>query len=80
MRRSDALVLLAPAHARALALAEQGLDEVAMAAQLGVDASAVAPLLRIAREKLAALEALEGDGREAGDDAPARPPEAEIAT
>lgn len=80
MRRSDALALLAPAHARVLALAEQGLDDEAMAAQLGVDASAVAPLLRIAREKLAALEALEGDQREAGGGAPASPPGAEIAT
>ena len=59
MRRSTALGLLSSAHARALDLSEQGLDSEELADRLHLDPSAVGPLLRVAREKLAALEALD---------------------
>ena len=59
MRRSTALRLLPPAHARILALAEQGFDTDELAGHLGLDSTAVGPLLEVARAKLAALEALE---------------------
>jgi len=58
MRRSTALGLLSAAHARVLDLADQGLDTEELAKGLEVDPSAVGPLLRVARAKLAALEAL----------------------
>ena len=59
MQRSSAMRLLAPAHAQILELADQGLETPDLAQQLGIDPSAVGPLLRIARSKLAALQALE---------------------
>jgi DNA-directed RNA polymerase specialized sigma24 family protein len=59
MRRSTALGLLPAAHARALDLVEQGLDTEELADRLHLDPSAVDPLLRVARAKLAALEALD---------------------
>ena len=62
MRRSTALRLLSPTHARILALTEQGLDEAEVARHLGVDENVVGPLLRVARAKLATLEALEEPG------------------
>jgi transposase-like protein len=58
MNRSSALRLLPTAYARVLVLADQGLAPVDLARRLGIDASAVGPLLRIARTKLAALQAL----------------------
>ena len=58
MRRSTALTLLPAAHASALDLAEQGLETEELADRLHLDPSAVGPLLRVARAKLAALEAL----------------------
>lgn len=51
--------LLPPAHARILALAEQGFDTDELAGHLGLDSTAVGPLLEVARAKLAALEALD---------------------
>lgn len=57
MRRSRALELLDPTHARALRLAEAGVGIEDIAAQLTLDPSAVGPVLVIARAKLAALEA-----------------------
>lgn len=57
MRRSTALKLLSPAHAQILELAEQGLGRDEVAVRLNVDPTAVEPLLRIARAKLAALTA-----------------------
>jgi DNA-directed RNA polymerase specialized sigma24 family protein len=59
MRRSTAMGLLPVAHARVLDLAEQALDPLEMADRLGVVPSAVGPLLRVARSKLAALLALD---------------------
>jgi DNA-directed RNA polymerase specialized sigma24 family protein len=59
MRRSTALRLLPSAHARILELADAGFESAQLAPLLGVDPSAVGPLLRIARSKLAALEALD---------------------
>jgi DNA-directed RNA polymerase specialized sigma24 family protein len=59
VQRSTALGLLSETHAQALELAEQGLDAEEVADQLHLDPSAVEPLLRVARAKLAALEALE---------------------
>lgn len=59
MRRSDALRLLAPAHARILSLADRDLDDVEIARRLALDPTAVAPALQVARAKLAALEALD---------------------
>jgi DNA-directed RNA polymerase specialized sigma24 family protein len=58
MNRSSALRLLPTAHARVLVLADQGLAPVDLARRLGIDPSAVGPLLRIARTKLAALQTL----------------------
>jgi hypothetical protein len=62
VRRSTALRLLSPTHARILALADQGLDEAEVARRLGVDENVVGPLLRVAQAKLAALEALDEPG------------------
>jgi DNA-directed RNA polymerase specialized sigma24 family protein len=59
MRRSRALRLLAPAHARIVCLADEDLDTSQLADRLSLDPSAVEPLLRVARQKLAALEALD---------------------
>ena len=59
MRRTRALSLLAPTHARIVRLADEGLDTGQLADRLSLDPSAVEPLLRVAREKLAALEALD---------------------
>ena len=67
MRRSTALGLLPPAHSRILALADTGLDAGELAERLSLDPSAIGPLLRVARAKLAALEAL--DEPIDGDDA-----------
>jgi hypothetical protein len=58
MRRSTALGLLPATHARILDLADRGLTGHELAVHLGLDPSAVAPLLRVARAKLVALEAL----------------------
>jgi len=59
VRRSTALQLLAPAHVEILTLSDEGLDSGELAERLGLDESAVDPLLRVARSKLAALEALD---------------------
>lgn len=59
MRRSTAMGVLPVAHARILDLAEQDVDPLEMADRLGLDPSAVGPLLRVARSKLAALLALD---------------------
>jgi hypothetical protein len=59
MRRSRALSLLAPAHGRIIRLADQGLDAGQLAERLSLDPNVVEPLLRVARQKLAALEALD---------------------
>jgi len=62
MRRSDAMALLAAAHARIVELADAGVDASELAAQLAMDPCAVGPLLRVARSKLAALEAMDEPG------------------
>jgi hypothetical protein len=54
--------LLSPLHAEALELAARGVEPSELARILDVDASAVGPLLRIARAKLATLERLDGLG------------------
>jgi hypothetical protein len=59
MRRSDAMALLAAAHARIVELADAGVDPSELAVQLDMEPSAVGPLLRVARSKLAALEAMD---------------------
>ena len=51
--------MLAPTHARIICLADEGLDTHQLADRLSVDPSAVGPLLRVARQKLVALEALD---------------------
>jgi hypothetical protein len=56
--------LLAPLHAAALELEEQGFDAVQIAVVLDMDPSAVGPLLRVAHAKLAQFEMLQnGDAR-----------------
>lgn len=70
MRRSRALSLLAPTHARIVRLADEGLDTGQLADRLSLDPSAVEPLMRVARQKLAALEAL--DDRSEGEQSRAR--------
>lgn len=69
MERSHALRLIPMLHAEALELADQGLDESELARVLGIERRAVGPLLRIARSKLAAVEAIEvpANGVDAGD-------------
>jgi DNA-directed RNA polymerase specialized sigma24 family protein len=64
MEFAAAIGLLPGAYAAALVLDREGLDHARIAARLGIDVSAVGPLLVIAREKLAALQAatLEPDG------------------
>jgi hypothetical protein len=65
MRRCDAMALLATAHARIVELSDAGVDPSELAVQLDMEPSAVGPLLRVARSKLAALEAMdESDGSE----------------
>jgi len=59
MERANALRLLPRVHARALALDDAGLEPDELATTLGLEPSAVGPLLRIARSKLAALEAID---------------------
>jgi DNA-directed RNA polymerase specialized sigma24 family protein len=48
-----------------LILSDQGLDATELARRLGLDESAIDPLLRVARSKLAALEALDEPDDEA---------------
>ena len=64
VRRSTAMALLPALHARILDLAGRGLDPAELGEQLGVEPSGVEPLLRLARSKLAVLEAMD----EPGDD------------
>ena len=59
MERSSALRLLPLVHARALELSDEGVESAELARILDLEPSAIGPLLRIARTKLAALEALE---------------------
>ena len=59
MKRANALRLLPDVHARALKLEDAGLAPGELATMLGLEPSAVGPLLRIARSKLAALEAID---------------------
>ena len=59
MERAAAMRHLPEAHARALMLEGLGLDAREIAARLDLDVTSVGPLLRVARAKLAALEALE---------------------
>jgi hypothetical protein len=70
MRRSTALSLLAPTHARIVRLADEGLDTGQLADRLSLEPSAVEPLMRVARQKLAALETL--DDRSEGEQSRAR--------
>jgi hypothetical protein len=51
--------LLDPTHARVLQLADEGVHNDGIAAQLSLDPAAVRPVLQVARAKLAALEALD---------------------
>ena len=66
VRRATALRLLAPAHVQVLTLSDQGLDAGELADRLGLDEQAIDPLLRVARSKLAALEALDEPDDEDG--------------
>jgi DNA-directed RNA polymerase specialized sigma24 family protein len=59
--------LLSPLHAEALELAAQGFESGEIGRLLDLDPRAVEPVLRIARAKLAALERLEGLGRDQGE-------------
>jgi hypothetical protein len=59
MERTSALRLLPDAHVLALALEAQGLDARQIAARLDLDMASVAPLLRVATAKFAALELLD---------------------
>jgi orotate phosphoribosyltransferase-like protein len=58
MRRSTALGLISPLHARVLELEEQGFAAGAIATELEVEPESVASLLTVAKAKLAALEGL----------------------
>jgi hypothetical protein len=49
-----------------LMLSDQGLDATELAERLRLDESAIDPLLRVARSKLAALEALDEPDDENG--------------
>jgi hypothetical protein len=55
MERVDALQLLPEAYRRALQLCQNGADEPAIAAELGIVPEAVALLLRLAEIKLSRL-------------------------
>jgi hypothetical protein len=55
MTQDEALDLLPPAYARALQLQSQGRNEQWIARELGVEAAAVGPLLRLAEAKLTRL-------------------------
>jgi hypothetical protein len=71
MRRSEAMALLAATHARIVELADGGVDAWELAMRLDMDPCAVGPLLRVARSKLAALEAMDEPG---GTDLPGGTP------
>jgi DNA-directed RNA polymerase specialized sigma24 family protein len=68
MLRSTALRMLPATHARILTLADEGYDANELAERLSIDPSAVGPLLRVARSKFAALEALDEPGPGEVDD------------
>jgi hypothetical protein len=51
--------LLAPLHAAALELEQDGHDSAQIASLLDIDPNAVGPLLRVARAKVAQLEMLQ---------------------
>jgi len=56
MDEESALARLPETYAAALRLRRQGLDESAIAEQLGLEPEAIGPLLRLAEAKLAALD------------------------
>jgi DNA-directed RNA polymerase specialized sigma24 family protein len=53
MDRAAAIAELPEAHATAMRLADDGVDDKAIAERLGIADEAVGPLLRVARAKLA---------------------------
>jgi DNA-directed RNA polymerase specialized sigma24 family protein len=53
MDRTVAIAELPEAYATAVRLADDGVDEKAIAAELGIEVEAVGPLLRVAHAKLA---------------------------
>ncbi len=55
MDEENSLARLPEAYAAALRLRRRGLDDTAIAAQLGLEPQAVGPLLRLADAKLATL-------------------------
>jgi hypothetical protein len=71
--RERALSQLAGVYGRALRLADDGRDEPAIAAELGVDVAAVPALLRIGGEKLHHLLAAGDDAADADDGATLTP-------
>jgi DNA-directed RNA polymerase specialized sigma24 family protein len=62
VERNDAIERLPRAHALALALRDQGLDEDQIAQRLEIPREAVGPLMRIAEAKAAKLLDLERSG------------------
>lgn len=52
MNRAAAIAELPDAYATALRLADEGVDDEAIAEQMGVEVEAVGPLLRLANAKL----------------------------
>jgi len=67
MDRSDAVDRLPQAYAAALRLQDQGHDETAIAACLGLAPAAVGPLLRMAAAKLQSILAAEPPTVPGGD-------------
>jgi DNA-directed RNA polymerase specialized sigma24 family protein len=55
VNENESLARLPEAYRRAVQLRQQGADQLAIAAELGIQPEAVGPLLRIADAKLAAL-------------------------
>ena len=70
MDRDAALARLPAAYGRALRLAAEGKDETAIATALGLDATAIAPLLEVGEAKLTHLLSAQAvDAPERGPDA-----------
>jgi len=68
MDLAAALDELPEVHATAIRLHQAGVDAAGIASELGIEAEAVAPLLRVAEAKLASLLATPGPSREAMPD------------
>jgi DNA-directed RNA polymerase specialized sigma24 family protein len=76
MDMAAALEELPEVHAAAIRLHRAGIDAAGIAAELGIEVEAVAPLLRVAEAKLASLLAAPDPPGKRGSSGPGQDPEA----